>query len=736
MTIHNQGHQGAIIDAYLDASSETLCRWCVNPYERLALETGHSSEIRFKITLPVQTLPGIYDYIIVVDAPDHYPEDTPLRYPATLRVLPPVKSAVNLSEATFATQPVSRFDRPINLPPDTVTELQVVVHNRSGQVDQFRLEISDLPRDWYDISYPQGLRELGLNVTADHLPLNPGVRGTIHLSIRAPHNTLAGRYLATLRLRSLNNLDFSLMDVAYFEVPASYDLTVEAEAIVRTVKQQAARFCLHLTNAGNTARDITIEAKEDREDPLFTYEFDPPQIHISAMSTAHATLTALPKGCGRRAWIGQGRQVSFRLETEDLHNLPLPEVTKAELLWERRPWWHLALVLLLAAGIVSGVVGLIWWRFLRPPAPPKVTTFGATAPTYYQQRDDFIRLGWQIEQAQQIQTLELQSQTDADSLPLPPVVYDLSRGLPPALARHCVLERVLSCQNIQTGARQPGNYEFVLSVMPKRDRTAPITAKTGAITLLPTPPPEIVTFATTQPRYWEAVSEDGSEGTPEGLIALNWQINLTEPLSHITLTARLADGTPLNTPQRYDLTEGLPTDLEDYCTLTETALSCRGLPTAASTVGTYFFELGLFQADSAEPITTAETKPAQVVPLPVRIERFTIDGQDAPAKYRLTLPPEVDASAASVQLTWTVVGGPYTRVEILPSPGSVSLNSELAYPITANAQEVVTLKVTSVSGEEIVRSVIIETVQQELQLTEIPLPKQPTTVSLPPADEP
>lgn len=739
LTLHNQGHQGAIIDIYIDESSQPLGQWCSNPYERLALETGHSSEVRFKVPVPAQTLPGSYDYLIVVDAPDHYPEETPLRYPATLRVLPSVKAAVNLSDATFAIQPSSHFDRPIALQPAAATDLQIVVHNRSSQVDQFRLDITDLPADWYDITYSQSLGELGLSTEADHLPLNPGVKGTIRVGTRCPENTLAGRYLATLRLRSLNNPRLALMEAAYFEVAAQYQLTIEAEAIVHKVKRQAALFHLHLTNAGNTARDLSIQPKEDREDPLFTYELEPPQVHIPAMSTAHATLSATPKSQRHRAWIGPGKAVSFRLETEDRHALPLPEVTTAQLTWERRPWWHLALVLLLAAGLVSTALSLIWWQFLRPPAAPKITTFGATAPTYYQQRDDFVTLSWQIDNAEQIQTLKLQSQTDADTVPLPPLRYDLTDGLPPALASHCVLARSLSCQSIQTGARQPGTYEFTLSVVSNPAAAAPITAETGAVTLLPTPPPEVIAFETTQPRYWEAAStetdsaeSDQSESavSVEGAIALSWNVSLTEPLAYVTVAARLADGTPLNAPERYDLSKGLPETLEDDCTLTESTFTCRELPTKANTVGTYLFELKLFTADRLEPVSTAETEPAQVVPLPVRIESFTIDGQDTLAKYRLNLLPEADASAASVNLAWKVVGGPYTQVEILPSPGSVDLVGDLTYPVTVNEQEVVTLKVTSVSGEEIVRSVIIETVQPEL-----PLPEALAPASVSPIDE-
>lgn len=729
LTLHNQGTQGAVIDVYVDENAQEFSQWCRNPYERLALEQGHSSEVRFQVTIPVQTLPGTYDYLIVVDAPKHYPEETPLRYPATVRVLPPVKSGANLNDATFATRPETRSDKPAPLEANTPTEVQVIVHNRSNRVDQFRLEITDFPDDWYEVIYPEGLGELGLVIDTDHLALNPGARGRVRLLIQCPVTTLAGRYLATLRLRSANEPKLVLMDVLYFEVPAVYDLAVQVEAIVRKVKRQAALFHLHITNSGNTARNITLDVKEDREDPLFLYTLNPPQLRVPSMSTIQVALTATPDGMRRRAWIGQGRQVSFRLEVEDEHTLPLSEATTAELLWERRPWWHMALILLLAAGIVSTVVGLIWWLLLRPPAAPKVSSFDASAPTYYQQRDDFVRLNWQIENAQQIQSLKVEGQTDGAGTPLPAMVYDLSDGLPSELAHHCVLEQDLRCSNVLTGARQPGSYGFTLTVIPKGDRTQPIMAETGEIAILPTPPPKIVTFAATQARYWEPIhpellkskqatrqtarsdiQEETPSQPPAQTVALNWQVMFTEPLSHLTLAGFLADGSPLSPPQRYDLAKGLPEALERNCVLADTTLTCRSLPTTATVVGTYTFELAVFADASAEAIAAATTQPIQIVPAPIRIGAFTLNGEDAPAKSSVTIPVDSDATS-TVKLSWRVVGGPHTEVEILPTPGTVSPVGTLEYPLTPNTQEVITLRVTAVSGEQITRSLILETTQ-------------------------
>ncbi|MEO0535649.1 MAG: transcriptional regulator [Cyanobacteria bacterium P01_A01_bin.123] len=747
LTLNNQGTRGAVIDVYIDETSQSFCQWCSNPYERLALEVGQSDEVRFKVTIPVQTLPGTYNYLIVVDAPNHYPEDTPLRYPATVQVLPPVESAVTLNNATFATRPETSSEQPFILSPTTPTEVQVIVHNRSDRVDQFRLEITDLPEAWYQTIYPEGLGELGLIVESDHLALNPSAKGMIRLAIACPATALAGRYLATLRLRSANDRDLVLMDMLYLEVPSRYDLAVSPEAIIRKIKRQSALFHLHITNAGNTAREITLQAQEDQEDPLFTYQIEPLQLRVPAMTTAQATLTANPAERRRRAWFGKGKTVAFRLVVDDHHSLPLPEATTAEVVWERRPWWHLALVILMAAGFVGAIAGVLWWVLIRPPASPKVVDFGSTAPTYYQQRNDFVRLTWQIENPKRIQRLELRSEADQGATAPQPITYDFSDGLPPELADHCVLEKQLNCNNVLTAARQSGSYQFTLTVISKGNQAEPIVAETAEIEILPTPPPEILRFAATQPRYWEALapslqeSDSDSTAQPSNIVALNWQVTGVDQLSHLVLVGRLSgNDTVLSPPQRYDLSEGLPEELAEFCTLTPTDLTCNALPTSAQTVGAYVFELSLFAPDSDEPIATLETDPIQIVARPIQIETFTVNGEPAPAKFQVQ-PQAADDAAEdnaaenNVQLAWRVVGGPYTQVELSPTPGSVSLVGELAYPVTANTQEVVTLTVTSVSGETITRSVVLENLQPSFSLPLAPPATVDTMLTIPPPPE-
>ncbi|MEM9009520.1 MAG: hypothetical protein AAGE59_39240, partial [Cyanobacteria bacterium P01_F01_bin.86] len=132
-----------------------------------------------------------------------------------------------------------------------------------------------------------------------------------------------------------------------------------------------------------------------------------------------------------------------------------------------------------------------------------------------------------------------------------------------------------------------------------------------------------------------------------------------------------------------------------------------------------------------------KTDAIAIVPAPVQIESFTIDGE-SPTKYSVQLPPPADnpntAKAVSnqpdnnqtetVRLEWKVQGGAFTQVELLPSPGSVSLAGKLDYPLTANTQEVLTLRVTSVTGQQVTRSITLEALA--------PLLPEPAIVSPPP----
>jgi uncharacterized membrane protein len=89
VSVYNNGNQNALIDIYIDETSGILRDWCVSSHERLALGPGQNSELAFQIKVPLEALPGTYDYTLVIDASQHYPEDTPLLHQATLQLISP-----------------------------------------------------------------------------------------------------------------------------------------------------------------------------------------------------------------------------------------------------------------------------------------------------------------------------------------------------------------------------------------------------------------------------------------------------------------------------------------------------------------------------------------------------------------------------------------------------------------------------------------------------------------------
>ncbi|HEY9625322.1 MAG TPA: helix-turn-helix domain-containing protein, partial [Crinalium sp.] len=68
VTVNNEGNQSALVDVSINETCQPLHQWCAAPFERLALGPKQSGEVVFHIEVPLQTLPGTYDYLLIVDA--------------------------------------------------------------------------------------------------------------------------------------------------------------------------------------------------------------------------------------------------------------------------------------------------------------------------------------------------------------------------------------------------------------------------------------------------------------------------------------------------------------------------------------------------------------------------------------------------------------------------------------------------------------------------------------------
>lgn len=762
--VHNRGAHNALIDVYLSDVSQIVMQWCSNPFQRLALIAGQSSEVLFQLQVPLQIPPEVYPYQVVVDAPDHYPEDTPIQYDQRIQVIPKYQTTVEVNDPTFTVQPITRSNQPLLMQPGGSVEVALMVYNRSDRVDRFRLTCPDLAPNWYHIRYPEGFETVGLVRDADSLELNPRSTGEIRLTITLPIHALAGQHAPTLRLHSANNPDLVLLDILYLEVAPHYLLTTELKTLVSTVKHQAGLYWIRLNNGGNTARRVRLRARVldeatdicrfhwaevtqgEKVARIESYATPTPDTAVSPViqvlpnESITMSLGIQPYPARKRPFRGGGQVFNFMVELDDEQALPLTQdALQGGVVWQPRPWWHLMLLLLLGAGMLT-LVGFPLWLLLRPPAPAEILEF-SSAEVSYQEMDGMpIRLNWHISQPKQVQIVELvgRSPTD-DAIVSPSVTFDFSDGIPAQLKPFCISGAQLVCHNVPTDAYRAGLYRFDLEVNTRRGRrhqqnTQTLNRQTAPITILPTPLPDITTFEPTQARYVAAIAPESSDSinrtlqTPSTLtppIRLNWAIAHPEALHRLVLIGRDADQSPLISPIEFDFSRGVPAELEDYCQLDGT-LSCWNVPTPARNVGHYTFELQLFTRPDGADIERTEDALDTHITDPIKIERpslsfaitsFAVNGESSQPKY--VIPLNLEDPAPVIPITWSVDGDPEVTVELLPAPGTVSRQGAIAYPLSPQGGiETLTLRVTNQAGESISRSVTLETIPPLPPVTE------------------
>lgn len=101
----------------------------------------------------------------------------------------------------------------------------------------------------------------------------------------------------------------------------------------------------------------------------------------------------------------------------------------------------------------------------------------------------------------------------------------------------------------------------------------------------PPVPPQVVRLAPADPQYSEA-NDDA--------VRLDFQISQPRRLQRLELVGQSPEGTITSGPITYDLSQGLPADLEPFCTLSRVLLTCRAVLTDARQPGQYQFTLTAF----------------------------------------------------------------------------------------------------------------------------------------------
>lgn len=719
ITIRNQGNQSALVDVWIDAVSIAVQSWCEAPQIQLALGANVNEEVRFSFQVPIDTLPGNYRYSVIIDAQEHYPEDTPIQFAQQIQILPGTHTIVRATDPTFLLQPTTRSEDPAIVLAGSALPLQVLVQNRGDRVDRFRLVCTDLPKAWIKVIYPQGFEGSGLAMESDSLNLNPGDQGIISLLITPPIDAAAGIYIPTLRLHSENYPDLMLLDLVYVQVPPTHLLQIELRALTNRIRRQPGLFQVRLHNAGNTNRSLRLHIKELDEGEICAYTLDTDTIEVAPKDKLGVGIKVQPQKWWKRPFYGGGKVLSFSVELEDTEQLPLAvEALPGTIIWESRPWWQVLPVALLGVLGILSIAYLIWWFVFRTPPSPKIVEFSPEDSVYSALNGDSIRLGWQIRDPERLQSIRLVGLSPDGAQVTRPEVYDLSQGIPAALKPFCVRETaLLSCRNVRTSARKSGTYLFEMTTMPKSQRnSASDTRKTSPIVITAIPQPKIIRFSSTQPIYQELSAPLPGAQPPaspasrlnDGSVALNWAIENPAQLGTVNLIGRSPDGVIVSNLKTYDFSQGIPAELKQSCVIQQ-QLICQNVATTLKKPGSYVFELvAVPKNEPSEKPEALKTEVIKIQPKPPQFFQLTLNGKPLQPAYLIPLSPGQEPP--KLILSWLIDASEGSKVELLPTPGSIPLKGSIPLALPPKPGTLtIALQITSSTGQQIVRAFTIET---------------------------
>jgi uncharacterized membrane protein len=730
IVVSNQGDQSAVIDLYFvfDEVFQNLTGWSSSPRESLALAPGQNSdEVIFEFQIAPDAFPGTYDYTLVVDSPEHYPQNTPITFPNQIKVLLQEQTAIRVNDPTFSIRPNTNPNKPLIFNFSEPLQVEVIVDNRSYLVDRFRLSCPDLDDDWFTINYPAtGFEGQGLVSDVTALELNPASQGQISLKFHPPGDTLAGSYSPTIRLYSDNSPELVLLDLVYIQIPTNYRLDLELNTILGQVSRSLGKYELSLTNRGNVVRELMLSLKSRDEEKLYTYTFEPTEVRLLPNRSAIGNLTVKPRPWWRRPWFGTGLIVNFQVEIKDQQSLPLPNTfPQGTLVWKPRPWWQFLLLLLAILGILGGI-GFILWRIFSPE-PLRLENFSANDPQITE--GDEVALKWEIHHYKQLQKLVL---TAKGSQPIQPIIYDFSNGIPESLGKGnaneippCQVQEKeeLICSNVKTGVKTKGNYTFDLQAFYRNgiqifSQNNQVISQTTQVEITEKQIAEILDFQADKPQYTKGQN-----------ILLSWAIARPLLLSQIQIIGSADDGISYGEPINYKFNQGNITDpkLQKLCTQENQQLRCKNIPLAANKAGKFAFEIKALSNNGSQKISSKKTdSKIEILPKPFKIVSFTINGSEQP---NLVLNEGTFAT-----LSWRVEGEniqvklqPYGND--LPPVGSMKLPVNLAFPPQ------IALQVNDISGKQQPQQKgFAITVLKKAEPT--PIPTIPISPTLPPTNNP
>ncbi|MBD2205263.1 hypothetical protein H6G33_23815 [Calothrix sp. FACHB-1219] len=690
VVVSNVGKKDAMIDLYLNCDEQfrNITGLSTVPRESCAIAPQQSSdEIKFTFEISLDAIPGTYDYTLVVDAPQHYPQETPIPFTRQLKIVPKEHTSIGLNDPTFSIQPSSNPAKPLICKLHEPLLLEVTVENRSKIVDRFRLSCLDLDDDWFTITYPEtGVEGAGLISDINGLGLNPGDSGKISLKFHPPVDTLAGSYTPTLRLYSENLPDLVLLDLVYLQIPTSYDLNVELKTILGQVSRSPGKYELFLSNRGNMVRELIFGVESRDEETLFTYTFDPAEIRLLPNKSAETNLLVKPRPWWRRPWFGGGQTINFKVNLVDQENLPLPDIlAQGTLLWKPRPLWQLILLILLILGLLGGI-GFIIWRILNPPQL-KIENFSVNS-TQLIEGEDEVTLNWEIRNYKKLENLIVLVKGPQA---IKPTIYDFRNKIPEELNNNnCLVQRQvdLSCKNVKTGISTKGNYTFGLQGLYRKgnvlfSETAKIDSPAIQVVINEKPIAEIVDFKVSKPQY-----QSGEN------ILVNWTIANPELLAETQIIGSTEEGTATGNPIIYKFNQGIIDNpkLNKACKEVNRQLQCTNIPIPPLKAGKYAFELKAVPNNGSEKVSGKKTEgKIEVLPKPFKIVAFTINGSEQPNQSL--------KEGETAVLSWRVEGEDI-QVKLLPYGNDVAPVGSLKLPVIAEFPPQIAIQVVDKSGKQ------------------------------------
>ena len=705
VVVINQGDQSAIIDIYLDDAFQLFTRLAISPCERVALAPQQSIEVSFQVPIPIETLPGTYDYAIIVDAPQHYPADTPIQFPQQIKVLLKEQTSVREYDPTFFLQPGSNPGQPLTFASGSPLQVALTVDNRSRRVDSYRVTCQDVEPEWFTIRYPAiGVEHAGLGSGGTRLELNPAAVGQIWLEFHPPLDVLAGSYVFTLRLHSENSPELVMLDLVYIQIPPVYRLGLKLNSILDRVRRSDGRYELELTNLGNTVRQITFDAKTQAEEELCTYIFSPDRVKLLPAKQTIVNLTVHPRPRWKQPLFGGGTFINFQVDLEDADTLPLTEVLPPQtLVWQARPWWQFLLLLLFVLGLIGGI-GFIGWMLLHPK-PLSLEKFAPESRKIGE--GDRVLLNWEIHNFQQAANLKLTTKGPVSSQPEDLKIAALVGNKDSPETSCSQQDRVLSCQNYKTEAKEPGKYTFELQILDRNNKV--IATKTTE---------EVEIVAKPEPKVREVVPAKSTYNSGEKVL-LNFVVQDIEKLSAIEIVAKAKDGKIVNKI----LLDGDRLIKNTNCKVEaqKMQLICRSLPIDIAQAGTYQIEVTTV-SKSKKPPATPQPVTIEVLPKKAKIVSFTLNNSDTESI--------VVREGENLTLSWQVDGENNIQVELNPF-GTVEKSGTKQIPVNSALPSQISLIITDTDRKQIKRgfSIKVEAATTPSATPSVPLEQPKPAVS-------